>query len=609
MVALDPFKLLRDPGPNVRMDFSQTSHSGADPQTGMSDRDEKGSMRRSIGLAGALILILSASVFGWSQSPVQDQTEGTATISGRVTLDGKPAPGVVVIATPIDASVEAQMMRAIGRSAAYRATADYDGRFRITGLAAARYKIEPVAPALVYTAANPPAQLSLSDGQTVDDVNFSLSRGGVITGRITDADGRPVIAEKVWVKPVQNTPERPGEPPFGDRMFYTDDRGVYRVYGLSPGQYTVSAGSSGGEFEVFMKRRKLPLTFYPGVNDSSKARVVEVTAGGESVGTDFRIGIAEKSFSVSGVVIDGETQKPVANALVIFERVSSAPSSDGTDVQAPSSPSGVSTASTKGEFKFDSLAPGRYELQANSMGLLSGETEFYSDKTQVEIKNGSVDKLEIRVHRGASISGVVIIENVSDPEILAQLTQLKLTASTDSPAQEQSHSVAAISAEGVFRFTGLRPGRTEISLATYLGPRGFEIKRIEGDLVNDGGIDLQANQKVSGVRIFLVHGSGVIHGQVVVLGDQRQLDTRLLVTAHLRDAVGDGASAFADSKGFFTIQNLPPGDYDVEVSLYARSRSEQPDALKASARQVVSVANEATSEVTFTLDPKSKGNQ
>jgi len=392
-------------------------------------------------------------------------------------------------------------------------------------------------------------------------------------------------------------------------MYYTDDRGIYRVYGLSPGQYTVSVGSSGADFQVFIKPRKLPLTFYPGVSDASRAKAIDVTAGNESAGIDIKVGAAEKGFSITGVVIDGETRKPVPNALVMFERASTPAPSDTGESESVSSPAGVSTASSKGEFKFDSMAPGRYTLQAGSIGMLSGTTEFYSDRAQVEIKNGNADKLEVKVHRGASISGVVILEDSDDPEVRAQLAQLKLTAYSDSPSGESSHSIASVDVDGVFRFAGLRAGKTEIGLVTYLGPKGFQIRRVEGDVVSDGAVYLQPNQQVTGVRLFLVHGSGVIHGQVFVAGDQKQLHTRLLVTSHLRGGVGIGASASVDSKGFFTIENLAPGDYEVTVSLFSGLRADVPGTFQASALQVVTVTNDATSEVTFTIDPKSKGNQ
>src|SRR5215831_4434313 len=137
-------------------------------------------MKRSARLSGALILILSASAFGWSRPRIQDQKEGTGAIAGRVTLDGKAAPGVVVIATPTDVSIEVRML---GRSVAFRGTTDYDGHYRIAGLQAGHYKIEPSAKALVQTSTSESAtQQTVADGQTIDDVNFSLSRGGVITG-------------------------------------------------------------------------------------------------------------------------------------------------------------------------------------------------------------------------------------------------------------------------------------------------------------------------------------------------------------------------------------------------------------------------------------------
>src|SRR5919199_530077 len=70
-------------------------------------------------------------------------------------------------------------------------------------------------------------------------------RGVVITGRVPDGEGNPVIAEPVTVEPADDkTPQLP-RGPFDGRDRMTDDRGVYRIYGLAPGRYRVSVGIGG----------------------------------------------------------------------------------------------------------------------------------------------------------------------------------------------------------------------------------------------------------------------------------------------------------------------------------------------------------------------------
>src|SRR5204863_4311386 len=85
--------------------------------------------------------------------------------------------------------------------------------------------------------------LELANGQTADKIDFALPRGGVIAGRITDEVGEPLAGTGVRAMRYQYQPEgqrrlMPVGTIFG---IVTDDLGQFRVYGLMPGSYVVSA--------------------------------------------------------------------------------------------------------------------------------------------------------------------------------------------------------------------------------------------------------------------------------------------------------------------------------------------------------------------------------
>src|SRR5712691_2428628 len=90
-------------------------------------------------------LALVVSYFGFC-SLASSQTKPTkkssgGTISGKVTIKGKAAPGIVVglrvsqPTTPFEPSL--------------RATTDQEGRYRLTDVPAGTYQVTPAAPALV----------------------------------------------------------------------------------------------------------------------------------------------------------------------------------------------------------------------------------------------------------------------------------------------------------------------------------------------------------------------------------------------------------------------------------------------------------------------------
>jgi hypothetical protein len=189
--------------------------------------------------------------------------ERTGSLSGRVTIKGKGAHGVVVSLSKNESSPPS--------APPYRDSTDDDGKYRITGVPPGNYRVVALAPALVLTDVGSfgatVKSLSIAEGEAVEGLDFALVRGGVITGRVTDADGRPVIEERVDVISADPSIWRPHSP----MGFQTDDRGIYRIFGIPSGRYRVAMGlSEGSSFMSGDTGRPLyKQTFYPDVNDPS----------------------------------------------------------------------------------------------------------------------------------------------------------------------------------------------------------------------------------------------------------------------------------------------------------------------------------------------------
>ena len=145
-------------------------------------------------VSAVIFLIFGLTVTVCAQSTTR-QTSKTpkGSISGRVTIKDKAAPGV---------TVGLRKAGAFGPYDSYlRATTDQDGSYRITSVPAGSYFIAVAAPAFVVTGASEGRGKSVivAEDENVDGINFSLVRGGVITGKVTDAEGRPVIQQQVSI--------------------------------------------------------------------------------------------------------------------------------------------------------------------------------------------------------------------------------------------------------------------------------------------------------------------------------------------------------------------------------------------------------------------------
>ena len=136
----------------------------------------------------------------------------------------------------------------------FKAITEQDGIYRITEVPAGNYQVAPVAPALVATDFNSFGQrgkaLLLSEGENVEGIDFSMVRGGVITGNVSQADGRPVIEERISIVLAEQNDRQ--VPMAQSGTGFTDDRGVYRVFGLPAGKYKISIGS--GSRQLFRWR-------------------------------------------------------------------------------------------------------------------------------------------------------------------------------------------------------------------------------------------------------------------------------------------------------------------------------------------------------------------
>src|SRR5262249_55464171 len=343
-----------------------------------------------------------------AQTPQRDNRPRTASISGRVMVAGKPAVNAAVTITETDLKSDGVVAPAgldnrIPFSA--KARTDGDGRYLVTGLTEGRYVVSAVLKAFIGTDRSADPTLSrtvtLDEGEAREKVDFALIRGGVMTGKVMDDEGAPLIAKRVRLYTVdEQGQKRDYQGPFMYEMSETDDRGVYRIYGLPPGRYIISAGGEGGGDPLRGGSGKFARTYHPDTTDEKQAGIIEVKEGSEVADVDIRFGNARKTYEAEGRVVDKETGKPVPR---IYISCRSKPEKD-----APNSGFSTTTiADGQGNFRIPGLTAGRY--QAMIMDVLS-ETGYTGEVAEFEITNDSVSGVELKAFLGASVSGVVVIE-------------------------------------------------------------------------------------------------------------------------------------------------------------------------------------------------------
>ena len=187
------------------------------------------------------ILLCAAPDIRAGQAPGAASQEATCSIKGRVTIENEVASGFVVTLQPASSSFPLPPPVA-------RATTDREGAFKMTNLPAGRYYLVPLAPA--YFAPSEDRMIAsgkpvtLMNGESLEGIELKLIPGAVITGRVTTAGGAPVIGREVYTRTTdQLTLRQLPVTSAGGSGFKTDDRGVYRIYGLPAGRHIVSVRS------------------------------------------------------------------------------------------------------------------------------------------------------------------------------------------------------------------------------------------------------------------------------------------------------------------------------------------------------------------------------
>lgn len=537
------------------------------------------------------LLVLGAVVC--IQAQTTTQKIANASISGKVTIKGKPAVGVVIIARD-SRDVSSSMMRG------HRTRTNQTGSYRIANLSSGTYAISTITPALVP--ANQLDSVVVADGEEVQDVNISLVPGGVITGKITDFEGEPLIGQPVRISPVyEGIPSRLSSTLmrrlFIDNM--TDDRGVYRAFGLPPGKYKVSVGESDlgrkGSREYFKE------TFYPSVTDTAKATVIEVTEDSVTNDVDIVMGRPVTTFTVAGRVVDGETGKPISNIKFGV----------GQTIQHDQNSRGFSSGSggdvnANGEFRLENVTPGTYTIYTSP----PEESDVPSASVTFEVVDRDLNDLLIKTTKGGSLSGVVVLDgNERAPTLLSRL---RICASVKSiEAAYANPPASAVGPDGTFRIYGVRSGLAGFWLCSGSDKRKqFEILRVEHNGVpQTEAINVKAGEQVTGFRVTVKYRNltGAIRGQVKVEnGELPPVSQMRLWLWPLDDNLEPKRESSIptpelDARGRFFAEGLAAGTYQLSVYLYATEPTSGRTRQVSEKTQQVTVTDDTVTEVTLII--------
>src|SRR5262245_33266480 len=230
-----------------------------------------------------IVLLIAGAGAAIAQPQQPENRPPTASISGRIIAEGRPLSGGVVTIERFSGGLEPKPQRD---------KTDGEGLFHIKDIPPGEIYLRPHAYAftLAESERNIPnsKRFVLGPGESVDGITIELIRGAVVTGRVVDERGRPVVGAGVGLRITGGAGEKysryfdPSVPVLGGGE--TDDRGVYRIFGAPAGRFVVAATLYTTEEDTAHYT-----VYYPNTADESKAGVIDLVAGVEKQGVNIQM--------------------------------------------------------------------------------------------------------------------------------------------------------------------------------------------------------------------------------------------------------------------------------------------------------------------------------
>lgn len=494
---------------------------------------------------------------------------GTASIVGRVIAadSGRPLRLARVSATAPELTD--------GRVA----TTDENGAFELSELPAGHYTVSASKTGYITVNFGQRRPLragrpfDVRDGQRVRDIDFRLPHGAAITGRVMDQDGEPLVRASVRALLYRFVQ--------GERRLVsggnaeTDDRGIFRMYGLQPGTYFVSAtaqpasiletrvfSTSSGTYEVSLTSDSTgPVTYaptyYPGVPALSDAAPIIVPIGEEVPGIDFTLQLVTAA-RVSGVVVSPGGAAANATVMLVPD-----------DSRGVSGQTYSGRVNRDGTFSILNVPPGRYIAVARSGGggRGGGQQQDAYATMPLNVSGPAVSDVSLALAPGITISGTVSFEGASQPSA-QELSRVRVNLWTPTSASLPTFGGqmnATPRQDGSFSIANVPAGSRMVRVSGL--PASWTLKGIylDGRDITDDLVDLKQGETGGRVVVVVTDKATAISGTAVDENGQPLTDFTAIafpVDSNLwRPMSRFIQAARANKDGTYTIRGLPPGEY------------------------------------------------
>lgn len=556
-------------------------------------------MRRA--LIAAVLLAVSASPLPGQQKP---QAAPGATLSGALTSAG--------VGQPVR-KAEVRLITPASRTPRTTIT-DKDGRFSFADVPPGEYTLSASRPGyleMTYGARRPGpgfqgTMVTVAAGARIENLSWTLPRAGVITGTVLDEFGDPAF--NVPVRAMRLVFQNGYRALGGGGTGTTDDRGIYRIAGLLPGEYLVAAVPRDNVADAGLRAESLrarmaevtaaakkagrptnmiappgmpdPVgyvpSYFPGTPHGASAATVQVGVSEEVAGIDVRLEV-QRTVTVAGRIVGTEGPIPQSRLQLI-------------DASMPLSNVGIWFRDMRpdGSFSFPGVLPGNYIVKAHGTpgGPKGAAGGTMWGRVNVSVDDRGTSDVVVTMQRGVQVSGRVALDTLP-PGLDRSRLRLSLYPVSGPTDWEMPILPLAIDDTGVFVAENVLPGTFRFTAPGL--PDGWWIDTAPfGDrdaadhhLVIDGSRNLSGQLRFTSAlgeiagSITTPDGAPAPHHTVIVFPADPSLWLPFSRRIHL---------AQPNPEGRYSVRGLPAGEYRVAALLDPeRGREFDPEFLRMAA--------------------------
>lgn len=466
--------------------------------------------------------------------------------------------------------VKRAMVRLEGQNFQANAVAtDDSGRFQFAAVMPGSYTVSAEAQGYTRRAVQP---VTVADQQKVSVPALSLRPGGVVSGKVVDADGEPMPNAMVLALVYSY--------PLGARKLTrvsfatTNDRGEFRMSALIARRYYLMADAPDRKPEPQGRmHRQGPDTayapaYYPNSLDPERATPVDVAAGAEAGGIEIRrqkIPLFHVRGKVAGLPEQaiGKTEVTVGNCEPTF--LTGSLGAEGNLEAA--------AIRVDGSFDVPHVSPGTHCVMVQGTFGLARRDISVSDK--------DVENVALAIAAPFELKGSVVVEGTL-PEPFE-----KLRVMMSPVGLETLFLHSPVNPDGSFVLDGAFPLAYAVSLQM---PEGSYLKTIRMGNQESADGRIHVTSGAEPMTILLATDAGQVTGTVKSASGDPVSSMVAIVPAGVPYRLDLFRNGNTDERGRFTVSGVAPGDYEVfaleELDMTAIASPEYRKALDTKAAKV-----------------------